>query len=55
MKCPRCNKEGAYVRIKSQEIVCQKCGQIVPIKEKAREDDKITTVPVHPKDKKAVG
>jgi len=28
MKCPKCGKEGAYVRIKTKEVVCNKCGYI---------------------------
>ena len=33
MKCPKCNKEGAYVRIKTKEIVCRLCGEVTKKKE----------------------
>lgn len=26
MKCPKCKKEGAYIRFKTKEIVCRLCG-----------------------------
>jgi len=28
MKCPLCKLEGAYVRLKTKEIVCRHCGAI---------------------------
>lgn len=28
MKCPSCQREGAYIRIKTKVIVCNKCGFI---------------------------
>jgi len=28
MKCPKCNKEGAYLRLKTKEFVCRQCGHI---------------------------
>lgn len=32
MKCTKCNKEGAYIRIKTKEIVCRQCGHVEPVK-----------------------
>ena len=32
MRCPKCNKEGAYIRIKTKDISCRMCGAITPIK-----------------------
>ena len=32
MKCPKCNKE-AYVRIRTNEIVCNSCNEITPVGE----------------------
>lgn len=28
MKCKNCNKEGAYVRVKTKDIRCGQCGHI---------------------------
>lgn len=35
MKCNKCNKKGAYIRLKSGEVCCRWCGQI-----EKREDEK---------------
>lgn len=43
MKCPRCNREGARVRIKTQEVVCNLCGYISetrPHEQKPKVDSK---------------
>ena len=34
MKCPNCDKEGAYLRLKTNQIVCRWCGNIENIKQK---------------------
>lgn len=31
MKCKKCNLKGAYVRLKTQEIVCNQCGATYPV------------------------
>lgn len=33
MKClnPKCNLEGAYLRLKTQEVTCRMCGAVIPL------------------------
>ena len=33
MKCIKCKKEGAYIRIRTKEVVCRNCGHIEKMKE----------------------
>ena len=35
MKCPQpnCGKSGAYIRLRTNEIVCRMCGKITPLAE----------------------
>lgn len=33
-KCSKCGKEGVYYRLKTKDIVCNKCGHIEKVKEK---------------------
>lgn len=28
MRCEKCSKEGAYLRMKTKEVVCRNCGAI---------------------------
>lgn len=32
MKCNKCGKEGAYLRLKTKEAVCRLCGYIESLK-----------------------
>ena len=33
MKCTKCERQGAYIRFRTNEIVCRYCGHIEKIKE----------------------
>ena len=33
-RCSKCNSNQTYIRIKTKELVCQKCGNIESMKEK---------------------
>jgi transcription initiation factor TFIIIB Brf1 subunit/transcription initiation factor TFIIB len=37
MKCPKCNREGAYIRLRSKEIVCRSCGAVTKLEDKKKE------------------
>ena len=43
MRCPRCNLAGAYMRMKTKEIVCINCGEITKPEEKEPEHKAETT------------
>lgn len=32
MNCPKCGRAGAYIRLKTKEVVCRICGHIEEIK-----------------------
>lgn len=40
MKCPACEKEGAYKRLRTGETVCRWCGVISPPKKEKKKTPK---------------
>ncbi len=40
MKCPNCKKEGAYIRLRTNEVVCRSCGYITPLEKQKKEETK---------------
>ena len=34
MRCSKCEREGAYIRLRTKQIVCRYCGNIENIKQK---------------------
>lgn len=41
MKCEKCQKEGAYIRLRTGEIVCRQCGHITEKEEKKEKEKEV--------------
>lgn len=52
MKCPACNKEGAYIRFKTSDIICRICGAISPLEPPQEIIDKVKKAGYKEMDKK---
>ena len=40
MRCPKCKKLGAYIRMSTDEMVCNKCGHVCLKAEAEAENEK---------------
>ena len=36
MKCPKCKKEGAYIRLRTKDVVCRLCGHIEKLEKEVK-------------------
>lgn len=40
MRCTSCRREGAYIRVKTKEVVCRNCGKVEPLNKQKKVDKK---------------
>ena len=50
MRCIKCQKEGAYIRTRTKDVICRLCGHIEPLNVEPLKETKQDAEPMDSKD-----